>query len=123
MRGRPPGPRELEPFLDNVTVGTLDFPGPYRETLLDRPLIVELIQAVAQIAIAGSDRGIAIGLDERGQSRQDERGLVGLQSIFLLVEPRLRIIGVTDFGRFAQILAEMEEIDPIVDRSIKEVTK
>lgn len=72
-----------------------------------------MIQAVTQIPITGGDGVVVlIGPDERGQSVQDRRRLIRLQSLFLHVQPRPRMIGGTDLGRFAQILTHMEEIDP-----------
>src|SRR5512143_616797 len=56
MIGRPPGAGELEPLLDKVAVGALDFPGTNRKASLEGALIVQLIEAVAEIAIASGDR-------------------------------------------------------------------
>jgi hypothetical protein len=82
-------------------------------------LIVQLIQAVAEIAITGGHRVIVvIRLDERRQGVQYRRRLVRLQPVFLHVQPRLRIRGGSDLGRFAQILAQMEEIDSPDARSV-----
>jgi len=88
------------------------FPRSNRETLLDGALIIQLTQAVMEIAITGGYGVVIIGANERSQSVQDRRRLICLQSLFLHVQPRPRMIGGTDLGRFAQILTHMEEIDP-----------
>ena len=46
----------FESLLDNRAMGTLDLPGSDRQALLDRPLIIEIIQSVTQIAITSDDR-------------------------------------------------------------------
>jgi hypothetical protein len=80
-------------------------------------LIVQLIQAVAEIAITGGHRVIVvIRLDERRQGIQYRRRWVRLQPVFLHVPPRLGMIRGTDLGGFAERLTEMEEIHQVVIR-------
>ena len=92
VMGTPPCARALHALLNNVAVGTFNFSRAYGQFTLDRPLVVELFAAVEQVSVALPHRGIAIlccwRFKMRLQLLQDFIGLVGLESLFLLIHPR-----------------------------------
>lgn len=60
MAGRPSGAGKLESFLDDITMGALDFPRADRQTALYCPWIVQLGQAVTDIAVTRRDGVVVV---------------------------------------------------------------
>ena len=58
----PPSAGPLETVLDDVTVCTFDFAGPYWQPGHERVLIVELPRAIGEIAMRRAHRGVGIAL-------------------------------------------------------------
>src|SRR3990167_3353479 len=57
---QPPRPRQLEPFLNQIAVRTLNLAGANRQTLADGPLVVQLVLTLTQVAVAAAHGGVFI---------------------------------------------------------------
>ena len=115
----PPSAGALHALLNDVAVGAFDFSRTDGQAPLDRVLVIELIRAIAEIAVALPDRGLAILYRRRFKMRlqflQYGVGLIRFESAFLLVHPRfLRLlIAINGLSGGAEIVARMKEIDQV----------
>ena len=57
----PPRAGAFQALLDDVTMRTLDLAGADWQSLLTRPLIIELVATVAEIARRGAHWGVGVG--------------------------------------------------------------
>ena len=114
---RPPRAGALEALLNHIAVGTFNLAGADRQALRQGALIIEMIEPVAQIAMARPYRGVRIGhrdglqgLIQRGQDRDY---LIAFQAFFLDLHPRLGVVGRATLRRVSEVIADMEEVHRI----------
>jgi len=90
----PPGAGPLETVLDDGTVCTFDFAGPYWQLGHARVSIVELLRAIGEIAMRRAHGSVVVGngvvLDESLQFVEDVLETVLFQPIFLRFQPSPR---------------------------------
>lgn len=92
-------------------MGAFDFPRADRQTALYRPWVVQLGQAVTDIAVACRDGVVVVVcFDPWRECFQDGIDLICLQAALLLLHPRLGIGGGTHFGRLTEIFTKMKKV-------------
>ena len=113
----PPCFGKLEPFLNNIAVGTFDFARSNRQICRHGALVIELLWAIGEVPVTTPDRCILVGYFFRfavwGNVGKDLDHLAGQHQFFLLCQPDG--VGFTTAARRSgrQVASKMHEINEI----------